>query len=614
MKNVISLLTLIIILSFNSCAQEKQIIPRVPGWAKEVVWYQIFPERFANGDTSNDPAPIDMKGGWPYSISADWQVSSWTGDWYKLQPWEEANGNDFYWNTGTRRYGGDLQGVINKLDYLKELGITAIYFNPLFESPSLHKYDASMYHHIDNNFGPDPEGDREIWAQENHSDPNTWQWTQADKLFLKLIEECHNRGMKIIIDGVFNHVGNMFWAFRDVVENQENSPYKDWFIINKWDDPNTEENEFDYAGWFGVKDLPEIREDENGLVSGPKEHIHAVVKRWMDPNNDGDTSDGIDGWRLDVAEMVKINFWKEFRTWVKEINPDAYLTGEIWWEDWPNNIMFNAAPWLQGDAFDAVMNYRFTRAVKRFVNDKKFGITPQGFVDSINTQYNDYYKDNLYVLMNLLGSHDAERLASMIVNPDIWYDHNAIVRPDNEYDIRKPNATERLKQKLMLGIQMTMPGAPMIYYGDEAGMWGGDDPNCRKPMVWPELIYDDESTHPFGKKRLTDEVKFDNDLFGWYKKMITIRNGDKCLSLGDINFFLIDDENNILGFTRVYGNESVVVILNNNNEERDVTLDLSSQLAGIEPLKDLVTKEIIPYDKTLYKLSMKPYQISILKQ
>ncbi len=613
MKNVALLLLAIMIFTLNSCADEKQIIPRVPAWAKEAVWYQIFPERFCNGDKSNDPTPIDLKGGWPHFIPSEWQISQWTSDWYKLNPWEKANGNDFYWNIGTRRYGGDLQGIINKLDYLQGLGVTALYFNPLFESPSLHKYDATMYHHIDNNFGPDPAKDREIWAQENPNDPSTWQWTTADKLFLQLIQECHKREMKIIIDGVFNHVGNTFWAFEDVLRNQEKSPFKDWFFINSWDDSNTPENEFDYSGWYGVKELPEIREDDNGLVDGPREHIYAVVKRWMDPNQDRDPSDGIDGWRLDVADMVKINFWKEFRTWVKDINPNAYLTGEIWWKDWPNDVMFNASPWLQGDVFDAAMNYRFTRAVKKFVSDVNTKIDKHSFIDSLQTQYKDYYKDNLYVLMNLLGSHDTERLASMIVNPDIWYDHNAIVRPDNNYEIRKPNYIERMKQKLMVGIQMSMPGAPMVYYGDEAGMWGGDDPNCRKPMVWSEFAYENETTHPFGKKRPNDEVKFSTDLFEWYKKLISIREGNKCLSLGDINFFLLDEPKNVLGYKRTFENETIFVILNNQNESVTIEAGMEEFRDIGELVTDLITGQKFIRENSIFSIPLLPYQIYILK-
>ncbi len=586
----------------------------VPEWAKKAVWYQIFPERFCNGDKTNDPTLDDMEGAWPYIFPANWKIHPWTSDWYKLQPWEEETGNDFYWNAGLRRYGGDLQGIIDKLDYIQDLGINAIYLNPLFESPSLHKYDASMYHHIDNNFGPNPSVDREIWQQEDPSDPATWKWTTADSLFLQLIIECHSRNIKIIIDGVFNHVGNTFWAFRDVLEKQEKSLYKDWFTIKQWDDPETLENEFDYEGWYGVKDLPEIREDENGLVEGSKKHIYEIVKRWMDPNQDGDPSDGIDGWRLDVAEMVNINFWKEFRIWVKLINPEAYLTGELWWHDWQNNKMVNPAPWLQGDAFDAVMNYRFGNAVKEFVIDVKNQISVKEFVDSLYSYMNDYPKDNVYVLQNLMDSHDVDRLSSQIINPDNWYDHASNPAQNSDYNVRKPSNEELLIQRLIIGIQMTLPGAPMVYYGDEAGMWGGDDPDCRKPMVWEDLIYDPEITHPFNESRPKDDVSFNQILFEWYKKLIYIRNENQVLALGDINFFLIDNENKILGYERTLGDDKMFIILNNQNKFIEYKLNLNKSLQDEIILDELIEGRVFKTANGIIELSFEPYQTMILKE
>ena len=599
-KNNLFLLSLFLF-SNLSCQPQTQI-DRVPGWAKEAVWYQIFPERFNNADKSNDPSPSIKS--WPYEIPKGWQNHPWTSDWYKLQPWEQ-NGKDFYWNSGLRRYGGDLKGVINKLDYLQNLGITAIYFNPLFESPSLHKYDATFFHHIDNNFGPDPKKDEEIWNSEDHSDPSTWQWTTADKLFLELIREVHSRDMKIIIDGVFNHVGNTFWAFTDLEEKQENSKFKDWFIVNSFDNQSTAENEFDYEGWYGVKDLPEIKEDENGLVEDAANHVHSVIKRWMDPNNDGDPSDGIDGWRLDVAEMVKHEFWQKFRKWAKAINPEAYITGEIWWDDWKKNKMMVASPWLQGDQFDAVMNYRFTRAVKHFISDQDSSISTQGFIDSIHSIQKDYNIENILVLMNLLGSHDTERLASMIINPDYWYDHGAVPSQRESFDVRKPNATEILKQKLMVGILMTMPGAPMIYYGDEASMWGGDDPDCRKPMVWTELDYEKETTHPYGKERPSDDVIFDSDLFNWYKNLISIRKNNIELSKGDINFLIFNEEN-VLGFTRSLHGDTTTVILNNNAEDVEIELSkIKDHTLNLISGKQQQSRESI--------IKLQPYEIVILK-
>ena len=603
----ISILIVTVLLLTSAYGQKKS--DNVPSWAKKAIWYQIFPERFANGDKSNDPKPEDMEGAWPYFIPDGWQIHPWTSDWYKLQPWEIKTGKDFYWNAGVRRYGGDIQGIINKLDYLKDLGINAIYLNPLFESPSLHKYDASMFHHIDNNFGPDPKKDREIWGKEIAGDPSTWQWTTADKLFLKLINECHKRNMKIIIDGVFNHTGTQFWAFKDIIKNQQNSKYKDWYTIKSWDDPSAG-TKFDYEGWLGVKDLPEIREDDNGLVTGPREHIHAIVQRWMDPNGDGNTDDGIDGWRLDVAEMVNHNFWKEFRTWVKGINPEAYIVGEIWWDDWNNYKMMNAAPWLKGDEFDAVMNYRFARALKNFVINRKDQIGPQGFIDSLNTIYKDYPEQNNYVMMDLLDSHDVERVSSQIVNPDILYDHGGNPGQTKSFDVRKPNSEEREIQKLIVGLQFTLPGAPDIYYGDEAGMWGGDDPDCRKPMVWKGIKYDTETAHPFGLPRPADKVEFDESLFNWYKKIASIRKDNEALSLGDINFYVIDETKKMLAYKRTYNGETIFIIVNNNSSENELTPKNEKIFEGKHNWSDLISGKTTDIKGNV---NLAPFQILILK-
>ena len=608
MKNIKIIFVLLAVFSLQAAAQNSI----VPEWAKSAIWYQIFPDRFSNGDKSNDPAPGDMKGGWPYSVPEGWQISPWTSDWYKLQPWEVKTGNDFYWNSGVRRYGGDIQGIINKLDYLKNLGINAIYLNPMFESPSSHKYDATMYHHIDDNFGPDPKKDKEMWAKENPGDPSTWQWTTADKLFLKLINECHKRGMKIILDGVFNHTGTTFWAFQDIVKNQQNSKYKDWFTIKSWDDPS-KGTKFDYAGWLGVKDLPEISEDQNGLIAGPREHVHAVVKRWMDPNGDGNPNDGIDGWRLDVAEMVSHNFWKEFRIWVKGINPDAYIVGEIWWDDWSKYKMMNAVPWLKGDEFDAVMNYRFARAVKNFAVNRKDQIDAKGFTDSLNTLYTQYPKENNYVIMDLLDSHDVERIASQLVNPDVLYDHGGSPKDNKNFAVRKPDAEERERQKMIVGIQFTLPGAPQIYYGDEVGMWGGDDPDCRKPMVWKEFKYDTETTHPFGYQRKPDEVKIDAGLFNWYRKMAIIRKENKTLSLGNVNFYPVDNEKMILVYTREHLGNKLLVIVNNNPDAKLISLEKNKYFNGQKSSVDLVTNKKIELKKDKIEIKLNAYQVMILK-
>lgn len=535
----------------------------VPAWARDAVWYQIFPERFRNGDPANDPTPDDIRGSWPNEEPPrGWTTADWTADWYRPLPWETGETRGFYHYVQQRRYGGDLQGVLDRLDYLRDLGVTAIYFNPLFESPSLHKYDATFYHHIDNNFGPDPEGDRAVWAQENPADPATWRWTAADSLFLRVIREAHARGMKVVIDGVFNHAGPLFWALQDLRSKGERSAYRDWFVVTRWDDPSTPADEFAYQGWAGLAQHPEFREDERGLVAGPREHVHAVVKRWMDPNGDGNPEDGVDGWRLDVAEMVAIPFWKEFRTWVRQINPDAYTVGEVWWEDWPAGKMFNAEPWLRGDVFDGVMNYRWAREVLHFFRDRKNRITAGEFDRRLRLLRAEYRAQATGALMNLMDSHDTDRLASQAVNPDTRYDGDINPRDNPHYDVRKPAADERALQRLIVLFQMTYVGAPGVYYGDEAGMWGADDPDPRKPMLWADMTFEDEATHPLGKPRPRDANAFDRSLFEHYRTMIAIRRAHPALSSGSFETLLTDDERELYAFRRTAGRQHAVVALN----------------------------------------------------
>jgi glycosidase len=579
-------------LLFFACKEKSNLSTldvQVPSWAKSAIWYQIFLERFHNGDSKNDPQLQDIKGAWPHDLESPYSLSSWTGDWYALQSWEDES-QGFYYHVQRRRYGGDLQGVIKKLDYLQDLGINAIYFNPLFESPSLHKYDSSTYHHIDDNFGPNPKKDREIISTEIPNEPASWKWTTADSLFLKLIKESHRRKIKVIIDGVFNHVGLNFWAFQDVLKNQEKSEFTDWFTIKRWDDPNTFENEFDYNGWFGVKELPEIREDQNGLVPEARKYIFSEAKRWMDPNNDGDPSDGIDGWRLDVADMVGNPFWRDFRKLVKSINPEAYLVGEVWWEDWANNKMFNARPWLEGDIFDAVMNYRWAKEVIHFFVDRRNKITASEFDRRLKGLRDDYPNEVNYVLMNLMDSHDTDRLGSQIVNPDDDYDHRDSPKDNPEYKVRKTTDEEIQIQKLVALFQMTYLGAPMIYYGDEAGMWGADDPDSRKPMLWPEFNYAKEISHPFGKNRPADVNRFNWDLFNHYKRIIDIRRKHSALQVGEIETLLTDDVRDLYVFKRFDEKESLIIALNNSDQIQSAYLSVN-QVDSKMRWTDLLTQQ-----------------------
>ena len=607
----------------------KQKTSQLPAW-EDAIFYQIFPERFNNGDKNNDPTFAEIQGGWPdryfdealrASFASKWQVSPWTSDWYALQPWESGIPwtELFDWAkpddpivknyTGTRRYGGDLQGVINKLDYLEKLGINAIYFNPVFEAPSLHKYDTKLYHHIDNNFGPNKAKDEAIWASEDPNDPTTWKWTSADSLFLNLIEQCHQRGIRVVIDGVFNHTGTEFWAFKDIVEKQNQSAYTSWYDVISFDDSSTASNEFDYRGWIGIKDLPEIKEDEKGLVTGPKAHIKAIVTRWMDPNGDGNPSDGIDGWRLDVAEMVNINFWYEFNGWVKAINPDAYITGEIWWHNFGKGEMFNAAPWLKPNTFDGVMNYRFARAVKKFVADQKTQISAKAFADSLKSIYADYPWERVLTCLNLIDSHDVDRFASQIVNPDRLIDHNSDPYSNPNYQIRKPNHEEWQKLKIAAALQFTLPGIPMVYYGTEAGMWGSDDPDQRKPMVWQEFNYQPETHNQFGKTRPADSVQFNQQLFNYYHKLIKIRKDHQALRSGKIAF-LPNTQHKLLAFTRSNDIEELIIVINNQNQ----SIKESIQLPDTEQANytNLINNKDIKLEGNKLNLALNAYETIIL--
>jgi glycosidase len=571
--------------------------PAVPQWAKDAVWYQIFPERFRNGDTTNDPTPTDLE----FPPQREWRISPWTSDWYELQPWEGKHSKNFYDNVFERRYGGDLQGVFRELDYLSDLGITAIYFNPVFEAISLHKYDASTYHHIDHTFGPEARGDLELIKGET-DDPSSWKWTAADSLFLKLVKEAHQRRIKVILDGVFNHCGTRFWAFQDVIKNQQRSRYADWFEIRRWDDPLTHQNEFDYKGWWDIKDLPEFREDANGFIKPVREYFFNITRRWMDPNGDGDPSDGVDGWRLDVANEVSHVFWKEWRGSVKFINPDAYIVGEIW---------DDASNWLKGDEFDAVMNYRFARAVVRFFIDTgSRGYNASQFDSELADIRKEYPGDVNYVLQNLIDSHDTDRLGSMIVNPNRKYDDQNGLRNNPTYNVSEPTPSARRIQKLIVLFQMTYLGAPMIYYGDEAGMWGADDPDDRKPMVWPEFTYDNEKRHPIaGKTRTNDVVKFDQDLFNYYKKLVRIRKESVALREGEFRTLLTEDVKGVYVFLRKLGEDEAIVALNNSGREQRVDIKVGGSWKYREQLSG---REVVGKDHL--ELALEPKSGSILEK
>ncbi|MBL4911056.1 MAG: glycoside hydrolase family 13 protein [Alteromonadaceae bacterium] len=623
MLKKLSLSVLFALMSSCSIAEDKiqqSSKEFVPLWAKSAIWYQIFPERFRDGDLHNNPTVKDILGADPVEVPKEWQVHPWGSDWYKRQAYELANGEPELWkHLLRRRYGGDLQGIIDKLDYLTDLGINAIYLNPIFDSPSLHKYDGASYHHIDPNFGPDPDGDRIIMATEVPFDPKTWRWTKADELALKLIDECHQRGIRIIFDGVFNHMGINSFAFKDVKKNQQHSPYKDWFTIHSFEDKE-KGTTFIYDGWFGVKSLPEWRENEQGIVNGPKEYIFNATKRWMNPKNKG-ASHGIDGWRLDVAFEVAHPFWKDWRILVKSINPQAYLTAEIVAQ--PEKVK----PYMQGDEFDGEMNYNFAFTAAEFLfNPQGMDISPSQF-DRKLKQLRDLYPVGVaYVNQNLFGSHDANRIASHIVNRGIgnfrdWGNYFNLSQAANNpnYKVRKPNQTEIQLQKLFIMLQMTYVGAPMIYYGDEVGMWGGNDPDNRKPMLWPDIDYEDEQYLPDGSKRENkdiDQVFINTELKAYYQKLIHIRQKYPALQVGDFKALIVNDDKNIYGFQRSYSialNKQVLwVLFNNAATEQKITI----KTADVKAFTDLISmkKHNISGDQLIITVPAKSSVLLLKKQ
>ncbi len=594
-----------------------------PEWAKNVVWYQIFLERFQNGDSANDPRPQDLKSGYPGFVPENWTVTPWTHDWYEPEPWvEDVVGktaldgyeiSTFSQWCRLRRYGGDLQGVFDKLDYLESLGINAIYFNPLNDAPSEHKYDARNWRHIDRNFGPSPDLDEEIMASEDPGDPSTWKFTTADKMFLDLLKELKRRGIRVILDYSWNHTGLDFWAWKDILKNQKESEYAEWYWVDAFDDPNTPDNEFSYRGWFGVKDLPEIRKTEyhdhsqkitpyegNLHSQAAKEHIFSVSQRWLDPDGDGDPSDGVDGFRLDVAAELPLGFWREYRIAVRSVNPEALLIGEIWWEMWPDDLL-DPEIFLRGDIFDSVMNYRWYRSARQLFANAPKPLKIADFVDEQQRLISNLRKGNSYAMMNLMDSHDTPRVLTSLFNGG-RYKFNTEPSADPDYKIHKPDSETYETLKLLLAHQFTYVGSPHIWAGGEMGMWGADMSDSRKPLIWPDYEFEAEKSHPNGNSRPLDEVKFDKNLFQYYQTLIQIRKSNPVLALGDIDYFLMDEDRRLLGYSRFDDNHTAYALFNLGEKARWVEIDCEEPEQFVEVLKDRKT-QITEDDKLRLQVS-----------
>lgn len=502
-----------------------------PDWAKDAIWYQVMVDRFRNGSSKNDPA----------------QVKPWRSSWYSPTGDEGKDGQKFFqWYVYKRLYGGDLQGLQEQLPYIKALGVNAIYLNPIFQAVSHHKYDATNYLHIDEHYGQ-PGDYALVEARENLLDPSTWEWTASDRVFLAFLKEAKSQGFRVILDGVFNHVGTPHPAFRDVKSRGKESPYADWFTIRSWEP-------FEYDGWAGFGDLPAFAKSSDGLASASlRDHIFAMTRRWMDPNGDGDPSDGIDGWRLDVPMELPMQFWREWREFVKGINPDCYIVGEVWQQ---------ADAWLDGRTMDAVMNYPFANAVTRWVGAGDAKIAPSILDTQLSTLRRAYAPEVTLVMQNLVDSHDTDRLVSHLHNMRVDFDAGNREQENPRYDGSKPTDDDYTRARLAVLIQMTYIGAPMVYYGDEVGMWGADDPTNRKPMLWKDLEpYDDA----------VNDVVMDEQL-AFYRRAIALRANERALRRGSFRTLLADDSLDVFAFERVIDDEHIVVVLNASDGEQTVNL------------------------------------------
>jgi cyclomaltodextrinase len=382
----------------------------VPEWVQDAIFYQIFPDRFANGNTDNDP-PNVMKWGDP--------PTSWGFQ------------------------GGDLNGIQQKFDYLLDLGINAIYLNPIFQATSNHRYNTYDYYQIDPKLG-----------------------TMED--FRSLIELAHKNQIRIILDGVFNHCGRGFFAFNDILENQEYSAYRDWFHINHFPvEAYAWGGATDYVGWWGMKSLPKF----NTGNPSTRQYLLDVGRYWIEQ--------GADGWRLDVPnEINDDSFWGEFRQVVKSANPEAYLVGEIWTAD---------PRWVGEGHFDGLMNYPIMDALGGFLGTQS--LDAAHFGEKVGGMLTLYPHENTFAMYTPLDSHDTARILTQM---------------GNNLD----------KTRLAYMFQFAYPGAPAIYYGDEIGLVGGKDPGCRGAFLWEETRWNSELRN------------FIKNLVRLRKSHIALRRGD----------------------------------------------------------------------------------------
>jgi cyclomaltodextrinase len=439
-----------------------------PDWVKHAVFYQIFPDRFAKGSQTLMPK-LDA---------------------VPLEAWDAPPTHQGY-------KGGNLWGVIDKLDYLRDLGVTAIYFTPIFQSASNHRYHTHDYYQVDPLLG-------------------------GNEALYRLLEAAHWRGMKVVLDGVFNHASRGFFFFNDILENGPHSPWIDWFKVEGWPlaayDGDRPAN---YAAWTGNRALPEFNH-ANPVV---REYIMQIAEHWI--------RQGIDGWRLDVPACIKEpGFWQEFRDRVKAINPEAYIVGEIWRD---------ARQWLDGTQFDGVMNYWFTgatiaytagdRVIREEVQDRDYDPYPAmdavTYSDKIQLLLHRYPWDIQLTQLNLLASHDTARLLTLASG-----DVDSV--------------------KLATVLLMTFPGAPSIYYGDEVGLEGALDPDCRRSF--PE------------------KEQWNEEILDCHRSLISLRHAHIALRIGE--YRLLGADGMMYVFARLWEGDVLIVAVN--SDDIPARIDLES--------------------------------------
>ena len=479
----------------------------VPNWYKEGIIYQIFVDRFFNGNESGKVLN-PKKNTFIY------------GDWYDKPMYvKDSKGNIARWDF----YGGNLLGVIKKLPYIKSMGANIIYFNPIFDSPSCHKYDTGNYEEIDPMFGD-------------------------EKTFKLLCEEADNLGIKIILDGVFSHTGsdskyfNKYGNYDSIGAYQSlESPYYRWYRFNNY--PN------DYESWWGFDNMPNVDELNPGFIDYIVNRNNSIIEKWI--------RDGASGWRLDVADELPDEFIKMIKSKLKSIKKDSVLIGEVW-EDASNKISYSRRrKYLFGHELDSVTNYPVRQLIIDLV---KQNIGTQYFVNKYTSLMENYPKEYFYSTMNILGNHDTERILTVL---------------ENNYELLNMAVT----------IQMTLPGVPLIYYGDEAGLLGGKDPDNRRSFPWEK-----------------ENIKTLN----MYKNLAYIRNTENALKKGDIIFHQVNT--NILCYIRSSLNEVIIVLVN--LVEKIENYDLS----GFKKVINLLDKsEIYKVDNEFIKIKMKAHECKILK-